>query len=175
MLRRTSGIGVLVAVSLLAETTLAAKLGPITLARLAETAEFIGIVRVDRVSVRIPFLRRPRATATILASWKGRAQGKVSFVAAPTWVCDISEANAGEEAVVFLRDGSLLHAGRGRMPVFTRDGRSLAAIWPEVILPTGVTTEDGPEPEYRFIRAVGVGALRDAVAAGGRGSVEPGS
>jgi hypothetical protein len=87
----------------------------------------------------------------------------VTFVAAPTWICDISDAKNGEEAVVFVRDGSLVHAGRGRMPIFTRDGRRLAAIWPDVRLPAGVTTDDGPEPEYRFIRAVGVSDLQQAM------------
>jgi hypothetical protein len=32
--------------------------------------------------------------------WRGQAQGKVTFVAAPIWVCDISDAKNGEEAVV---------------------------------------------------------------------------
>lgn len=154
----------LVAVAALAAPAVAAKIGTISLPELVQRAEFIGTVRVDRISRGIPFVRRPRATATILESWKGQAEGRVSFVAAPTWICDISDAEKGEETVVFVRDGSLLQAGRGRMPVFTRDDRKLAAIWPEVRLPAGVTTEDGPDPEYRFIRAVDVGVLRDAVA-----------
>jgi hypothetical protein len=164
MLRQTSAIIVLAAVSVLGEAPVAASIAPITLGALAERAEFIGIVRVDRISWGVPFLRRPRAMATILDSWRGQAQGKVTFVAAPTWICDISDAKNGEEAVVFVRDGSLLHAGRGRMPIFTRDGRRLAAIWPDVRLPEGVTTEDGPEPEYPFIRAVGVIDLQNALA-----------
>ena len=164
MLRRTSGIIVVAAVSVLGEARVAASVATITLMELAERAEFIGIVRVDRIRGGIPFLRRPRATATILESWKGQAQGKVTFVAAPTWICDISDAKSGEEAVVFVRDGSLLHAGRGRMPIFARDGRRLAAIWPDVRLPAGVITEEGPEPEYRFIRGVGVIDLQNAIA-----------
>ena len=164
MLRKTSAIVVLVAVSVLGEAPVAASVAPITLKELAERAEFIGIVRVDRVRWGVPLIRRPRAMTTILDSWKGQAQGRVTFVAAPTWICDISDAKDGEEAVVFVRDGSLLHAGRGRMPIFIRDGRRLAAIWPDVRLPGGVTTEDGPEPEYSFIRAVGVIDLRNALA-----------
>ena len=164
MLRKTSAIIALAAVSLLGQAPVAASVAPITLGEIAERAEFIGIVRVDRISWGLPFLRRPRATATIMASWKGQAQGKVRFVAAPTWICDISDAKRGEEAVVFIRDGSLLHAGRGRMPIFVRDGRQLAAIWPDVRLPGGVTTEDGPEPEYRFIRGVGISDLQNAIA-----------
>ena len=65
---------------------------------------------------------------------------------------------------MFIRDGSLLHGGRGRMPVFTRDGRRLAAIWNEVGLPANIITEEGPEPEYQFIRAASVSGLRGAIA-----------
>ena len=145
------------------ERPVAAKVATITLLELAQRAEFIGIVRVDRIGLGIPFVRSPRASATIRESWKGRATGKVTFVAAPTWICDISGADKGEEAVVFLRRGSLEHAGRGRMPIYTRDGRELAAIWPEVRLPPTVITEDGPEPKYDFIRGVTVDSLRQAV------------
>ena len=152
------------AVSAVAEAPVVAKVAIMSLAELAEDAEFIGIVRVDRISRGIPFLKRPRATATILESWKGQPLGTVTFVAAPTWTCDISEAKKGEEAVVFIRGGSLEHSGRGRMPIFTRDGRKLAAIWPDVRLPPGTATEDGPEPQYQFIRAIDVVQLHDAVA-----------
>ena len=54
--------------------------------------------------------------------------------------------------------------GPGRMPVFTRDGRRLAAIWNDVRLPADIITEDGPEPEYQFIRAASVNGLRGAIA-----------
>lgn len=152
-----------VAMAALAEGPAIASVAPITLAELVADAEFVGVVRVDGIRPGIPFLLRRRARATILESWKGEKEGEVRFVAAPTWICDISDAKRGEEAVVFVRSGNLLHAGRGRMPIFTRNGRTLAEIWPDVKLPAGVTTEDGPEPEYRFIRGVGVGDLRDAV------------
>ena len=145
------------------QSPVAAKVGIISVADLAQQAEFIGIVRVDKVSLGIPLLRRPRATATILESWKGQGSGRVRFVAAPTWICDISDAKRDEEAVVFVRDGSLLHAGRGKMPVFTRDGRRLAAFWDEVMFPKDVITEEGPEPEHQFIRGVSINGLRDAI------------
>jgi len=163
---RTALATVVVLIAILggAQSSLAAKVTTISLADLAHQAEFIGIVRVDRISLGIPLLRRPRATATILESWKGQVTGHVSFVAAPTWICDISDAEKNEEAILFVRDGRLLHAGRGRMPVFTREGRRLATFWSEVILPKDVITEEGPEPEYRFIRAVSVTGLRDVIA-----------
>jgi len=164
ILRRVLAVIAVLTLSAFAEPPLVAKVAIMSLAELAEDAEFIGIVRVDRISWGIPFLKSPRATATILQSWKGQSLGRVTFVAAPTWTCDISDAKKGEEAVVFIRGGSLEHSGRGRMPIFTRDGRKLAAIWPDVRLPQGTVTEDGPEPAYQFIRAIDVVGLRDAVA-----------
>ena len=164
MVRTVVAVIVLLAISAHAASPVAAKVGLISLADLTQQAEFIGIVRVDKISVGIRLLRRPRAAATVLESWKGQGAGRVSFVAAPTWICDISDANRNEEAVVFIRDGKLLHAGRGRMPLFTRDGRRLAAIWDEVKLPADIITEDGPEPEYQFIRAANVSGLRRAIA-----------
>jgi hypothetical protein len=50
------------------------------------------------------------------------------------------------------------------MPIFTRENRRLAAIWPEVALPAGLDTEEGPEPEYPFVRGVPLDDLRDAIA-----------
>jgi hypothetical protein len=58
------------------------------------------------------------------------------------------------------------------MPIFTREGRRLAAIWPDVTLPASMATEDGPEPEYRFIRGVGVDDLSAAVARSSSAAVD---
>jgi hypothetical protein len=66
---------------------------------------------------------------------------------------------------VFLRDGLLLHGGRGRMPIFSRNGRRLAAVSTDVRLPADLGTEHGPDPALQFVRAVGVDDLRRAVAA----------
>ena len=141
-----------------------ASVRPMTLAEFTQEAQFIGVVRVERISAHIPFLKRSRATATILDSWKGKTNGTVTFGASATWICDISEARKGEETVVFIENGELKLAGRGRMPIFVRDGRRLAAIWPDVRLPAGLTTEAGPEPQWEFIRAVLVTDLQAAVA-----------
>ena len=103
---------VVIAILAGAQSPLAAKVMMIGLADLADQAEFIGVVRVERIGLGIPVLRQPRATATILESWKGQMTGHVSFVAAPTWICDISDAEKNEEAILFVRDGKLLHAGR---------------------------------------------------------------
>lgn len=64
---------------------------------------------------------------------------------------------------MFVANGMLLHAGRGRMPIFTRDDRTLAAFWNDVHLPADMATEDGPDPKYSFVRGVAVSDLRDYV------------
>jgi hypothetical protein len=158
------GLGAAVVVLLLAESA-TAKVAPASLVDLVQRSEFIGIVRVDRVSRRIPLLKRRRASATILQSWKGQREGVVSFIAQPTWICDSSAAKQGEEAVVFVEGDRLVLAGQGRMPIFSRGGRRLAAIWPGVHLPGDLVTEEGPEPQYGFIRGVRLDDLAAAVAA----------
>jgi hypothetical protein len=148
---------------ILAEAPLSAKVALRSLAELSEEAEFIGVVRVEAISFGVPLLFQSRATATVLERWKGRPHRWILFGASPTWACDISDATKGEEAVIFTDGRHLLHAGRGRMPIFTRDGRRLANVWSDVKLPAAIVTEDGREPGHDFIRAVSVDDLRDAV------------
>jgi hypothetical protein len=153
------------AMTLITQSPVVAKVAPARLADLVQRADFVGVIRVDSVSTRIPLLKRRRASATILQSWKGQPSGTVHFIAQATWACDISEAKVGEEAIVFAQSDRLVLAGRGRMPIFTRESRRLAAIWPDVQLPPGLRTEDGPEPEYGYIRSVAIDDLAAAVAA----------
>jgi hypothetical protein len=171
-MRRASFAAVAMVALLVAESSSYAKVAPATLADLVQWSGFIGIVRVTRVSGRIPFVKMRRATATILESWKGQKQGTVSFVAQATWICDISEARQGEEAIVFIEGDRLVLAGRGRMPIFDRGGRRLAAVWSDVYLPCALATEEGPEPQYSFIRGVAVDGLMAAVAASSSRSAE---
>jgi hypothetical protein len=164
LLRALAAIASVAAFTALMGVPVAAKVVPVALADLTQQAEFIGVVRVDRVSFRIPLVLRRQATAVVLEGWKGRSEGRLTFRASATWVCDISDANDGEEIVVFVRDGQLLHAGRGRMPIFSRNGRRLAAVWTDVRLPADLRTEHGTDPALQFVRAVGVDNLRQAVA-----------
>ena len=115
--RTTTALMAALAISALAGPLALAKVRPMTLAEFVQDAEFIGVVRIERVSLRIPFLMPSRATATILDSWKGKTSGTIAFRASATWICDISDAKKGEEAVIFTRDGELELAGRGRMPI----------------------------------------------------------
>ena len=163
-MRPTAFLGVAMLALLLVDTPALAKVAPATLSDLVQRADFIGIVRVDHVGGRIPLVRKRRASATILQSWKGQRDGVVAFVAQPAWMCDISEAKRGEQAVVFILGDRLVLAGRGRMPIFSRGGRRLAAVSPDIVLPPGLATESGPESEYELIRGVGVDDLAAAVA-----------
>jgi hypothetical protein len=165
LLRGLAAIASVAAFTALMGVPVAAKVAPVALADLTRQAEFIGVARVDRVSLRIPLVLRRQATAVVLEGWKGRSEGRLTFRASSTWACDISDANGGEEIVVFVRDGRLLHAGRGRMPIFSRNGRRLAAVSTDVRLPADLGTEHGPDPALQFVRAVGVDDLRQAVAA----------
>jgi hypothetical protein len=165
VLRALTVVASVAALAALTGAPVAAKVAFVALADLTREAEFIGVARVTRVSFRIPLVLRRRATAVVLDGWKGRSEGRLAFGASPTWTCDISDAKDGEEIVAFIRDGRLLHSGHGRMPIFTRHGRRLAAIWPAVKLPPDLATEDGPDRELQFVRAVGVDDLRAAVGA----------
>jgi hypothetical protein len=144
-------------------TPATAKVAIVPLVDLVREADFIGIARIERVGLGIPLLRKPRANAVVLETWKGAGQKRVSFVAAPTWTCDISHAEKGEIAIVFIGDGVLLHSGRGRMPTFTRENRTLAAVWDDVLLPSDIASEAGPDPRYSFIRGVPIDDLREIV------------
>lgn len=153
-MRGVSSVAAAIAVLLLGQGPVLAKVAPATLADLVRRSDFIGVVRVEKVSGRIPLIRQRRASATILHSWKGPRTGVVKFVAQATWTCDISDAKVGEETVVFIQGDHLALAGRGRMPIFSREGRQYVAIWSDVFLPASLATVKGPEPDYDFIRGV---------------------
>jgi hypothetical protein len=154
MAQTATTVAVVVATLLLTQVPAPAKIKPASLADLVRTADFIGIVRVDDVAGRIPLLRRRRASATIVQAWKGPPTGVVTFIAQPTWTCDLSDASRGEEIVAFVEGDRLALAGRGRMPIFLREGRRYAAVFSEVILPAGLATTAGPDRESTLVRGV---------------------
>ena len=154
IVRAATRSAVILATLLLTQASALAKVAPATLADLVRRSDFIGIVRVDDVTGRIPLIRQRRASATILQSWKGPRTGVVKFVARPTWTCDISDAKRGEEVVAFIQGDRLALAGRGRMPIFMREGRRYVAMSPEVFLPASLAATKGPDGEYEFVRGV---------------------
>jgi hypothetical protein len=58
----------------------------------------------------------------------------------------------------------LAHSGRGRMPIFERNGQDFAALWPmDVLLREDLSLVEGPESEYSFIKAVRLDELKQTV------------
>jgi len=152
-------------------TQVEAKVAAISFDELVRGSSVIVIARIESVKPRfLKPLGDQFARATVLEVWKGPSElREVEFLASPTWMCDISGAEVGENVVLFLelesssRHYKIMHAGRGRMPFRKVDGRELATIWPDVVLPKGTHTEPGPEPEYDFIRSVAVPVLKQLV------------
>jgi hypothetical protein len=156
-----------------------AKVGSATLEEMAEGSEVIAVVD----DVKIHSVNEVHiAEATVSKIVKGPSDLKtLYFVASPTWTCDISAAEEGESALVFLHKISdrsavfdkdlgydfelpaegydplyqVSHSGRGRMPIREVDGEKYAEIWlGDVRLPKGLETKPGREPEYDFIQDV---------------------
>jgi hypothetical protein len=154
---------------LLAASALFAKVASIRFEELVESSDLIVVAEVD--SVNRSLLKR-YAQARVTEVWKGAETASVEFLASPTWTCDISAAIEGERVVLFLTQGkrpgsyTIAYSGRGRMPLRTVDGVVYATFWPDVILPEGTPTIDGPEPEWSFIRSIEVAALRSLVRGG---------
>lgn len=128
------------------------------------------------------------AEVSVVRTLKGEPeQGSVLYLADSTWICDITGAVPGEELVLFLQENTLLdqegatfHAnlgrrfgqrrvhevlwsGRGRMPLWNKDGRDLAVLWDQVQVPDDLELLPGPDPEYEFIQAVPVDLLEERI------------
>ncbi len=134
-------------------------------------------------------LRRVRvAEVSVLRGHEGAAAGdKVYFFADSTWTCDITDAVAGETALLFLYSTgwvdherasfrselarrthgakvyTITHHGRGRMPRSVVEGTEYVTFWPEVRMPSGIPIVAGPEPQYDFIRNVQLERLEERI------------
>lgn len=69
-----------------------------------------------------PLFWKKTATASVIELWKGGKHPSISYRAYPTWVCDISKADQGADAVLFLSavfpfSYEITWAGRGRFPI----------------------------------------------------------
>jgi hypothetical protein len=143
------------------------KVAGMSLADLANKSDVIVVARVDRVSK--PLIGKKWAVATVTEVWKGNPDSKITFLASPTWTCDILEAVKGETVVLFLTKDKkpqsyvLGLSGRGRMPVRDVDGKRYATFWSEVYLPKGTPTIAGPEPKLDFIESIEIERLRNLV------------
>jgi hypothetical protein len=153
--------------ALFGQVTALAKVAGLSFEELVRMCDAIVIARVERVSA--PLIEKKWAIASITETWKGSPDSKITFLASPTWTCDISNAEKGETVVLFLvkdKDPTryvLAVSGRGRMPVREVGGKQCVTIWPEVRLPKDTPTIAGPEPQWDFIKSVEVEKLHDLV------------
>jgi hypothetical protein len=160
---------VFIALMVFSASRLSAEVAAESLAQLSWESELIVVAEVTAVSPH--GADKSYATVRILETWKGKPGTSVEFLAEPWWACDISEAHAGETAVLFLVRGEqsrsyMLNAeGGGRMPIRTIRGKRHAAVLGNVFLPPTTRTIDGPWREYTSVRSVPLDTLRDLVAA----------
>ncbi len=99
------------------------------------------------------------------------ATSRVHFLAQGTWLCDISTASVGEEALLFLEHlplrGSreeldaetrdpvwrIAHSGRGRIPLRRTEGRRFATVDVDSVeLPKSIPTQPGPVSDSDSVR-----------------------
>jgi hypothetical protein len=162
----------------LATTAAVAKVASTTLVELVAGADVIVVAQdVELFEIEGWTIARARVSRTLKGT---NASPDVYYLASSTWQCDTARGEIGESAVLFLRElppdlqtqrtdlGRLqpsigretvyvvAHAGRGRMPIYTRSGSKYAEIWSDdVRLPKDISTEPGREAEYSgFIRGV---------------------
>jgi len=145
-----------------------AKVGPSPIGRLAEASDLIVLAKIQSVSGQPSGLDR-RAKATVTEVWKGPGAASVEFLASPTWTCDISNAEPGEAVLLFLSKEKeagwvISSAGRGRMPLVTRGGKTYVTPFVDVILPPGTPSIASPAGSSGgFDRAVELDTVRDLV------------
>ncbi|MDG3008422.1 hypothetical protein [Paludisphaera mucosa] len=156
-----------------------AKVAETSLKELATRSDLIVLAKVSKVEDgpadikteddRV-FPRVKVATARVVETWKGTPGPEVRYVASSLWTCDISDAEEGEQVVLFLetrKDSPIMtiaHSGRGRMPLREVKGKNHATIWSDdVQLPKGTVTIPGPEPKYSFVRSIELSILKALV------------
>ncbi len=153
--------------TLLTAQQLIAKVAAIEFSSLVANCELIVVAKVESVSG--PPDGKRYAKAKVTEVWKGTNSSTIEFLASPTWTCDISTAEKDETVLLFLNQGEtsqsyeIEHSGHGRLLLRTVAGKSYVAFSPEVILPKGIKTANGPEPKWDSFKSVEVGTVRALV------------
>jgi hypothetical protein len=154
-----------------------AKVGEMTLKELVAASDLIVVAKVsndeqgpahlNRLDEAMPPLKV--ATAQVIETWKGSPVREVRYVASPSWACDTSGAEKGERVVLFLirrKDSvfmSIVHAGRGRMPLREVKAKLYAALRDEVILEKGTPTISEEKTSQFYLPATEPGKPATAV------------
>jgi len=139
MLRLCSLVILSIFLATLLPVRIGAEVASVSLVDMNSQARFVGVVHEDSVSQlseafqflsdrypRFPLFWGKTAYASVKEVWKGSASKQISYRASPSWVCDVSKAVPGTDAVVFLDKAQfygleITWAGGGRYPLF-RDG-----------------------------------------------------
>jgi hypothetical protein len=141
----------------------------------AERWRYEPVLRIAVVDVARVF-RGPEDLKTVL------------FLAESTWTCDVTRGEMGETGLYFLTRSkiveseeevfrkwfsasfgtkellSVMHAGRGRMPVREVDTRPVVDFWSNVRVPETLTILDGPNPSYpSVIKSIPLDEITDAL------------
>jgi hypothetical protein len=152
---------------LLTFSQLYAKLAPIWLKELIAISDVIVVAEVESVSR--PLIGKRYAKARVIQVLKGKESGAIEFLASARGIEDVSDAKKGEIDLLFLtripqsQSYTITFAGRGRMPLRVVAGKTYLTLWPDVVLPEGTTTIEGPDPQWRFIRSVEMARIRDFI------------
>jgi hypothetical protein len=151
-----------------------AKVGRIKLGELIRGSDCILLAQVEQM-LTIDGLKVAKAVPRQVLKGSPNVT-TLYFVADKTWTCDISTAQTGETALLFLVKAKsdrierrmirkptarvtlkplflIGDSGRGRMPMRTVKGRTYVTLWTgDVELPTQIRNIPGPE-RYSFIRS----------------------
>jgi hypothetical protein len=152
----------------------------ISLEELTDSSDLIIVAKVQSVSGGVLSARTARAT--VLETWKGSSGPVVWFVASPTSTRDVSDAVAGETAILFLVANpagsgyAIAHSGRGRMPLRAKANARYVALGGNLTLPATLPVIDRFMPggsEYlvdesalrEFVKGVALSSTNHEVAA----------
>jgi hypothetical protein len=131
-----------------------AMVGTISLEKLIADSDAIVVAQVIRLPGPPRLSGEERyATAQVLTPLKGSLAGSFRFLASPSWICDISDAEEGEVVLLFLnrKDENsffIAQSGRGRMAVRRVAGKTYVTLSTATIkLPSDAPFIPGPDPK----------------------------
>jgi hypothetical protein len=141
-----------------------AKISVVTLEELIQSSDQVVLANIARVEESHVGSRTVLSVeARVIKTLKGKQLDHVRFLAYPSGpetMDSTDDAVVGEKVLLFLYEGSdgvygIKQAGRGRMPISTRDGKVTAEIYAnDIVLPAGAPVLPGSRPEYGFIVSV---------------------
>jgi hypothetical protein len=146
-----------------------AKVSSTTLVELIASSDLVvlgQVVEVEKVD------SEPVATMQVTEVWKGRSEPRIRYDVRRAWACDVSDAQVGETAVIFLIGGAptgamvLAHSGRGRFPIVVISGVQYVRARTEgLVLPVDLPVEWLARADGTFDSWVKLSDLRDYVKA----------